>query len=101
LNAAGYSVWASSVKVEPNSFSLNAGESKEILITFDVNKDSVGAQLFNLEILSQNQLIANQPVEVPIKKAKLSIPKISMDNWHLWAIGALNVILVILILLLQ
>ena len=99
LNAAGYATWASSAKIEPSSFSLNSGDSKDVLITFNTNKDAVGNQLFNLEILSENQLVANQPVEVPIKKAGLSLPKLSGENWHLWAIGALNVILVILIII--
>jgi hypothetical protein len=98
LNAAGYTPWASSAKVEPTSFTLNAGETKDVLITFDVNKDAAGDQLFNLEILSGNVLVANQPVQVPIKKAGLSLPSLSLDNWHLWAIGALNLILVIFII---
>jgi len=98
LNAASYTTWASSAKVEPTSFSLNAGESRDVMITFNVNKDASGDNIFNLEILSENELITNQPVQVPVKKAGLSLSGLSLNNWHLWAIGALNLILVIFII---
>lgn len=98
LNAVSYTTWASSASVEPTSFTLNAGESKDVLITFNVNRDAAGDNLFNLEILSENELVSNQPVQVPIKRAGLLFPSLSLDNWHLWAIGALNLILVIFII---
>lgn len=99
LNTVGYTTWASSANVEPNSFALNPGESKEVFITFNTNRDSAGDKLFSLEILSENELVANQPVQVPINRAGLSLPGLfSLSNWHLWAIGILNVILVIFII---
>ena len=104
LNTAGYTAWASSASIDQNTFTLNKGEVKEVLITFDVNKEAFGDQMFNIEILSNNQLISQQPVSVLIKEAdkgfvdqmKSITGKI---NWVLWAIILLNIILVIVIVI--
>ena len=57
-----------------------------------------GEKTFYVEVLADNDLIVNQPVAVPIVKKGFSLPSIGGSNWHLWAIGALNVILVIFII---
>ena len=98
LNAASYASWASQASLEQSSITLSPGESKEILITFEVNKDVEGTQIFNLEVLAENELIVNQPVQVQIDKSGFNLPAFS-GNWHLWAIGALNLILVIFIII--
>jgi len=66
-----------------------------------VNKDALGVKLFYLEVLAENKLIANQPVQIEItKKSGLGITGnfFSGDNKYIWGIGALNLILVILII---
>src|SRR3989339_449669 len=104
LNTAGYTGWASSASIDQNTFTLNKGEVKEVLITFNVNKEAFGDQMFNLEILSNNQLISQQPVSVLIKEAdKGFVDQIKSItgkiNWVLWAIILLNIILVIVIVI--
>lgn len=101
LNAAGYASWADSAELSEKTFTLNSGQSKEVLVTLDVKSDAVGDNVFNIEVLSENKLVANQPVSVSItKKAGLNITgfAINSDNWHIWAIGFLNLILVIVII---
>ena len=101
LNAAGYAEWASSVSLDKTSLTLDAGKSGEVLLTFNVNKDALGVKLFYLEVLAENKLIANQPVQIEItKKSGLGITGnfFSGDNKYIWGIGALNLILVILII---
>ena len=101
LNAAGYAEWASSASLDKTSLTLDAGKSGEVLLTFNVNKDALGVKLFYLEVLAENKLIANQPVQIEItKKSGLGITGnfFSGDNKYIWGIGALNLILVILII---
>lgn len=69
LNAAGYSLWASSAIVEPQTLTLAAGESEEVLVTIKTLKTAEGSNKFNLEILSENDLIVSQEIQVPIKKS--------------------------------
>ena len=98
LNAAGYAEWASTARLEQSTFTLNSGESREVMITFDVKDGIEGEKTFNIEILADNELIVNQPVAVNIVDKGFNFPSIGGSNWHLWAIGALNVILVIFII---
>lgn len=100
LNAAGYAEWASTAVLDQNTITLEAGQSKDILLTFQVKKEALGDNLFNLEVLAENELIVSKPVQVTITKRGLGITggAIFGDNWYLWGIGALNVILVILII---
>ena len=96
LNAAGYSSWAESVNVVPESITLAAGKSASALLTFEVNKDASGDNLFDLEIVSGNNLVAVQPVSVSITEGSSGFSL--GGSWYLWLIVALNVILVIVII---
>jgi len=100
LNAAGYTPWASSAEFDQSTVLLSAGSSQDVLITFNVNKDALGDQVFDLEVVSENELLVKQPVSVTITKAGFSITGAAIgDNWYLWGIGALNIILVIIIII--
>jgi len=100
LNVAGYTEWASSVTLDKSSLTLEPGKSAEVLLNFDVKKESLGTNLFNLEVLSGNELIVNQPVQVEITKKKWGITGnlFSGDNKYIWGIGLLNLILIVLII---
>jgi uncharacterized membrane protein len=104
LDISGYAEWASLISVEPGMIILDAGESREVLITLDVNKDVSGDKLFDIEVLLGDELITKQPVSVTIEKSRFNLPGITGnvikgDNWYLWGIGALNLILVIVIVI--
>jgi len=99
FNAAGYGGWANSADLNKATIILESGESDEITITFDVKKDiSAGDKSFNLEVISDNELIASQPVSFSIQQKASGISDIFGDSWYLWLIGLLNVILVIIII---
>lgn len=100
LNVAGYTGWASSATLDKNALTLNAGQSAEVLLTFDVNKDALGNNLFTLEVLSGNEVVVSQPVQVEITKKKWGITGnlFSGDNKYIWGIGILNLVLIVLII---
>ena len=102
LNAAAYTEWASSAELDETTIILNSGDSKEVLIIFDVSKDVSGDKTFDIEVLSGDELIVKQPVSVSIEKSGFSFftgNMISGENKYLWGIGALNIILIIIIIL--
>lgn len=99
LNAAGYADWANSAELSTKQITLEKGKSADITFTFDVKKDVEGDKLFNIEVVSGNQMVVQQPVSVTITKAGTSISKILGENWYLWLIGIVNVILVIFIII--
>lgn len=99
LNVADYSNWADSATLDKTSLTLDAGDSADVLLTFNVNKDALGSNLFNLEVLSGGQLVVSQPVQVNVTKKTFSLGNIfSGNNGYIWGIGLLNLILIILII---
>lgn len=99
INAAGYAQWADAVQLSQSTLALGAGESADILFTFNVNKDVSGLQAFDIEVLSGNELELKQPVQVTItEKAGFLLGSALGDNWYVWGIGALNLILIIIII---
>ncbi|OGJ13106.1 hypothetical protein A3K82_03670 [Candidatus Pacearchaeota archaeon RBG_19FT_COMBO_34_9] len=104
VSASNYADWASSATLDKNSVTLGAGESQEVLITLKVNKDVSGDKKFNIELVEGNKFLS-QPVSVTIDKSS-AFPSltgffagIGGDNWYLWGIGALNVLLVLVIII--
>ncbi|MBU0959367.1 MAG: putative S-layer protein [Nanoarchaeota archaeon] len=98
LNAAGYTPWAETADVSPESLTLDGGESGSALFTFKVKSTASGENTFNLEVVSGNELAALLPVSVLIDEGSSGIGFDFGENWYLWLIGALNVILVVIII---
>jgi hypothetical protein len=100
INAAGYDEWADSLDITPETISVDSGDSREVLFTFDVKGDVSGDQLFTIELVSDGDFVAEQPVSVTIEEAGqgLDLGGIFGGNWYLWLIGLLNLILVIIII---
>ena len=103
VNAASYSGWADSVSLDQSTFILAAGASKEVMFTFDVNEDASGEKQFNIEVISGNQLVTTQPVQIEIQGTSPGITGITgnvfAENKYLWGIGILNVILIVFIII--
>jgi hypothetical protein len=106
MEAADYSTWANLRDISPNVIILEAGETAEIVYKLNVNKDVEGAQTFNIVIKTgdSERETMKQPVSVTIEKSTgFSFPgftgnSVEGDNWYLWGIGLLNVILIVIII---
>jgi len=103
LAVSGYS-WADSIDFDQSAFALSEGQSKEITLTFQVSEDSIGEQSFDIDVLSGDLLVTTQSVTVDIQAKEgfnwnITGNAINSDNWYLWGIGALNVLLVIIIII--
>ncbi|VVB83350.1 Uncharacterised protein [uncultured archaeon] len=104
LDLSDYSQWASLVSMDRNFVTLNAGESQDVVIKLKANSDSTGENKFNIN-LKQGSKTLSQPVLVAVKNG-FSFSSITGffskvsggNNFYLWGIGALNVILVLIII---
>jgi len=102
VNAAGFAQWASSFNVDRRSIVLGAGQSEDVLFTFDVNRDASGSQSFIIELVSENNQVTTQPVSVSIegRSGFLGLTgSATSGSAYLWGIGILNIILVIVIII--
>ena len=103
VKAAGFGSWASSVHIDQPTVLLKAGESKDVLLTFDVASDAKGAQSFFVEIVSEDGDVTRQPVQVDIQPKSLfgftGASILGGGNAYLWGIGLLNIILVVVIII--
>ena len=104
INAASYAEWANSVSIDQSVFTLDAGNSKEVLLTFDVKEDVAGEKQFSIEVISGNEIVATQPVQVEIQGTSSLFSGITGNvftdsNKYLWGIGILNVVLIIFIII--
>jgi len=103
INIAGYNGWADSYELSQSSVTINSGNSADVLITFNTKKGIQGDQLFTLDVLSDSQLIASQPVSVPIEGSSgfLGITGFAINegNWYVWGIILLDIIFVIVIII--
>ena len=103
VKAASYAEWANSYSVDQTTFTLNAGASKEVLLTFDVKEDASGEKQFNIGVRSGND-VTTQPVQVEIEGTSSWFAGITGNvfedsNKYLWGIGILNVVLIIFIII--
>jgi len=99
LNVARFADWAELVDVSERNFELTAGSSKEITITFNTNKESAGERFFDIELLSDNQLVSKQPVLVSIEEVENKVKDFITNNWKILVIALVNLILVIAIII--
>ena len=103
VKAAGYAQWADSVSLNQNTLVLNAGESRGVLFTFDVNKDASGSQSFTIELVSEDDQVTTQLVSDIVIEERSGLfgltGAVTSGSAYLWGIGLLNVILIAIIII--
>ncbi len=97
ISARNYNDWAELDDISDESFSIGAGEDKEIILTFTVNSDATGTKTFDIQAASGGKVMV-QEVEVEIGEAKKKFSFNFGDNSAIWIIGIVNVVLILLII---
>jgi uncharacterized membrane protein len=98
LSAIGNSEWSSLVSIEPQTLTLNAGETKAVSIKLALDKEASGEKEFTIRAISGSK--------VTEQRANLSIKAVSSSgfaehmkaNWFIYVIVLVNVILIIAII---
>ncbi len=96
IDSRGYSEWAEITDISDESFTLDAGESKEIVFKFLVNEDASGSQAFDIQLSSEGK-VQVQEVEVELTSPSKGFSFDLKGNSTLWIIGLVNVVLILLI----
>jgi hypothetical protein len=100
LSVFGNSAWSSLSSIDPQSITLNAGESKEVSIILDIDKDAEGDKEFTIKT-TYNDQTTEQKVAFSIEKSAMGADKIAehlRTNWFIYVIVIVNLILIIAII---
>lgn len=90
-------------KIDPSTFTLKAGESKDVLLTLKLNKDASGEQIFSIKA-TYNGGEATQSVSLIVPESAglfsgLSFGESLKSNWFIWVIVIINIILIIAVII--
>ncbi|MFH1585133.1 MAG: putative S-layer protein, partial [archaeon] len=105
LSADDYSSWAELDRVEPKTATLDAGSSREFFIYLDVDEDAVGEQLFTINADFDGETTSRE-ISVVIEESEggtggavtgSTVSENLRDNWFIWVIVIINIILIIAI----
>lgn len=100
LDAEGYESWGDLSSISRESFTLAAGEEREVTFSLEVNDDVTGTESF-VVLATINGKRESQEVEIDFGgsdtgKAGFSLPQ---GSGLLWIIGIINVVLIVLIII--
>ncbi|MEK6893157.1 MAG: putative S-layer protein [Nanoarchaeota archaeon] len=98
IGAKNYESWATLDSISERVFTLAPGESKTLVIILSVNKDASGEKSFVIEALADGK---SETREVAVNIAGESASSLSSyfkNNYLIWIIGAVNLLLIILII---
>jgi len=99
VGASGYDSWAALQPVSNRILTLNAGESKEVVMNLDVSKSASGEKTLSVEVLSGDST-ESKDVSVDVVKSSgfAGLSEALKGNATLWIIGLINIVLIIIII---
>lgn len=95
----GYEGFASVTSIDPTTTVLAPGMAQDITIVLKLNSDAEGAKTFNIKALYAGQE-KSQAVSFTITpRTGFSLPSSLTNNWIIWVIILVNVILIVAIII--
>lgn len=106
ISVLGNSGWSTLSSIEPQSVTLNPGESKDVSIALNVNEDAVGDKELTIRAI-YNEKITEQKVILTINEGSNLDNNANVgpffehikNNWFIYLIIIVNIILIIAIIL--
>jgi len=101
--AEDFRSWSSLESIQPPTFTLEAGESRDVTITLMPNDDASGTEEFTVQVVYSG-IITEQAIEVEFQSGRGAgftggaIGASIQENWFIWLVALINIILVILII---
>ena len=100
LSISGNSAWSSLKSIDPQTLTLNAGESKTVNILLNIDADAEGEKEFTITSTSGDK-ITEQKVALSLTKSNATSSIIANHlkaNWFIYVIVLVNIILIITII---
>jgi len=99
ISVLGNSAWSSLSAIDPQTITLAPGESKDISIFLDIDKNIEGDKEFTIKASYDGQ-ITEQKVALAIQKGVTEDVVLThlKENWFIYVIAIINIILIIAII---
>ncbi len=100
ISVTGNTEWSSLSAIDPRAITLDAGESKDISIYLDIDKDATGEKEFTIKA-SYDGKITEQKVALALESGAASQDVVLnhlRNNWFIYVIAIVNIILIIAII---
>jgi uncharacterized membrane protein len=98
IEAADYSEWAELVDIEPSTLTLDKDETKDVIITLNVDSDAPEDASFSIVLEDEDGETLTQPISATIEKG-FSLKGLFGDKGYIWGIAILNVLLILIIII--
>ena len=107
LSAVDYDSWATLDRIDTRSVTLDAGKSKDFSLYFTIKDNVKGEQFFTIKAVSGTETKEQEVSVVVEAKANEAISGITgnaitehlRENWFIWVIVVINIVLIIAIIL--
>ncbi len=100
ISVLGNNEWSSLSAIDPKTVTLAAGESKDVSIYLDIDKDATGEKEFIIEA-NYNGKITSQKVALALEESVTQDVLLNhlKANWFVYVIAIINIILIIAIII--
>lgn len=103
ISVYGNSGWSSLVSIDPQSLTLNQGQSGDVNVVLNLDKEATGDKQFTIRAVSGNQTV-EQNVVLSITPEQSTVSSSAFvenikANWFIYVIVLVNIILIIAIIL--
>ena len=99
IEAKNFESWSKLGKAYNRILTLSPGESGDVEISFMVNSDASGENLFNIEVASSGAKTETKEISVNIAKGSNSFSNLFKGNALAWVIGLVNLLLIVIIII--
>ncbi|MDP3026478.1 MAG: putative S-layer protein [Nanoarchaeota archaeon] len=100
ISVLGNTEWSSLSAIDPKTITLAAGESKDVSIYLDIDKDATGEKEFTIRATYNNGKITDQTVALALETGASQDALLNhlKNNWFIYVIAIVNIILIIAII---
>lgn len=108
LSAVDYDSWATLDRIDTRSVTLDAGKSKDFSLYFTIKDNAKGEQFFTIKAVVSGTETTEQEVSVMVEQKETevisgitgaTITEHLRENWFIWVIVVINIVLIIAIIL--
>jgi len=101
ISVTGNTAWSSLVSVDPQTITVPAGQSKDVTVDLNIDSSATGDKQLSIQAAYGNNQVKTQGVSVTVTPATPALGSFGQNlsqNWFIYVIILVNVILIVAII---